>query len=285
MPYVKAGDINLHYEEHGSGDNIIVFLHGNLACINWMDLIWPRIPENLHVFAIDWRGCGDSDKPVPSANYENYSIPQHARDMQNAINALGIKKCGLATHSTGGIISNYMLLAEPDMFTKVLSLDPASPNGLKLIEGYIPLFQAMKDSRDFAFNCLAGVAPALFITESLKPGSNAQFKPQTTKEQQDLFNLVIDKTRLLSDGVWFGTAYNLAKEREDGTLVKKAPGILHPHLVLWGELDNIIPLEDMTGMTKLLPNCQLRIIKDVGHALNIENPDLYAEIFTEFFSK
>ena len=56
-----------------------------------------------------------------------------------------------------------------------------------------------------------------------------------------------------------------------------------PHLVLWGENDVIIPRADMEEMPRLLPNCQLRIIKDTGHCLNIESPDLYAEIFTEYF--
>ena len=285
MPFIQAGDIKLHYVEHGSGDNIVVFIHGNLACVNWMDLIWSRIPENIHVFAIDWRGCGDSEKPAPTANYENYSIKQHAKDMLNAIKALGIKKCGLATHSTGGIISSYMLLAEPDRFTKVLALDPASPKGLKLVEGYgyIPLFQAMKKSRDYSFNVMASIAPALFIKETLKPGQEAQFKPEIPQEQKDAYNLLIDKTQVLSDGVWFGTAFHLAKERDEGQLALDAPRIKHPHLILWGEDDSIIPREDMVEMTKLLPNCQLRIIKGIGHALNIENPDLYAEIFTEFF--
>lgn len=283
MPFIQAGDIKLNYVEHGSGNNIVVYIHGNLACLNWMDLIWPRLSENIHGFAIDWRGCGDSDKPIPAKDYENYSIKQHATDMLNAIKALGIKKCGLATHSTGGIISTYMLLNEPDMYTKVLSLDPASPKGLKLTEDYVPFFQVMKESRDFSFNVLAGVAPALFIKESLKPGRNAQFKPQTTKEQRDLFNIIIDKTRILSDGVWFGTAFHLAKERETGTLLGEVSKIKHPHLVLWGEDDNIIPHEDMVEMTKLLPDCQLRIIKNTGHCLNIENPALYAQIFTDFF--
>jgi pimeloyl-ACP methyl ester carboxylesterase len=283
MPFVQAGDIKLNYVEHGSGNNVVVYIHGNLACLNWMDLIWPRLSENVHAFAFDWRGCGDSDKPLPAKDYENYSIKQHAKDMFDAIKALGIKKCGLATHSTGGIISTYMLLNEPDMFTKVLSLDPVSPKGLKPAENYVPFFQAMKESRDFSFNVLAGVAPALFIKESLTPGSNAQFKPQTTKEQRDLFNFIIDKTRILSDGVWFGTAFHLAKERDEGTLLREVSKIKHPHLVLWGEEDNIIPREDMVEMAKLLPDCQLKIIKNAGHCLNIENPALYAQIFTDFF--
>jgi pimeloyl-ACP methyl ester carboxylesterase len=283
MPFIQAGKVKLHYVEHGTGNNIVVFIHGNLACVNWMDLIWPRLPKDIHVFAIDWRGCGESEKPIPTKDFENYSIKQHATDMIAAIKALGIKKCSLANHSTGGIISTYMLLDEPGLFQKVLALAPVSPRGLEVQKDYQALFQAMKDSRNYAFKALAVVAPALFVKESLNPGAKVQFKPQTTQEQKDAFNLIVDKTRILSDGIWFGVPFHLLNERIKGTLAKKTSKIKQPHLVLWGEDDIIIPRKDIEEIPQLLPNCQLKIIKDIGHALTIENPDLYAQIFNDFF--
>jgi len=283
MSFIQAGKVKLHYVEHGTGNNIVVFIHGNLACVNWMDLIWSRLPKDIHVFAIDWRGCGESEKPIPTKDFENYSIKQHATDMIAAIKALGIKKCSLANHSTGGIISTYMLLDEPDLFQKVLALAPVSPRGLEVQKDYQALFQAMKDSRNYAFKALAVVAPAIFVKESLNPGVKVQFKPQTTQEQKDAFNLIVDKTRILSDGIWFGVPFHLLNERIKGTLAKKTSKIKHPHLVLWGEDDIIIPRKDIEEIPQLLPNCQLKIIKDIGHALTIENPDLYAQIFNDFF--
>ena len=283
MPFIQARKVKLHYVEHGTGNNIVVFIHGNLACVNWMDLIWPRLPKDIHVFAIDWRGCGESEKPIPTKNFENYSIKQHATDMIAAIKALGIKKCSLANHSTGGIISTYMLLDEPGLFQKVLALAPVSPRGLEVQKDYQALFQAMKNSRNYAFKALAVVAPALFVKESLYPGAKVQFKEQTTQEQKDAFNLIVDKTRVLSDGIWFGVPFHLLNERIKGTLAKKTSKIKQHHLVLWGEDDIIIPRKDIEEIPQLLPNCQLKIVKDIGHALTIENPDLYAQIFTDFF--
>ena len=283
MPFVQAGDVKLHYVEHGTGNNIVVFIHGYLACVQWMDLIWPRLPKNLHVFAIDWRGCGDSEKPAPAKDFANYSLEQHAKDMIAAIKALGIKKCGLANHSTGGIIGTYMLVTEPGLFEKVFSLDPIGPRGLKAQGNDRAFFQAMKESRSYAFKALAVAAPALFVKESLYPGAKVQFKEQTTQEQKDVFNLTVDKTRVLSDGIWFGTPYHLAREREDGSLAKQAFKIEQPHLVIWGEDDMIIPRKDIEEIPQILPHCQLRIMKNFGHVLMIENPDLYTQIFTDFF--
>jgi non-heme chloroperoxidase len=253
--------------------------------VEWMDLIWGRLPKDIHVYAIDWRGCGDSDKPAVTGDFENYSIKQHAQDLINAIKALEISKCNLATHSTGGLISTYMLLAEPQLFEKVLALDPVSPMGLQIPGDSRAFFQALKENKNFAFKALAIVAPALFVQESLKAGAKVEFKSETTGEQRDIFSLVVDRARILSDGAGAGTPYHLQKEHDTGTLAKEAKRIKHHHLVLWGEDDMLIPREDMEEMTKLLPNCQLQLIKDAGHALMIEKPDLYARIFTEYFSQ
>jgi pimeloyl-ACP methyl ester carboxylesterase len=284
MPFVKAGEVNLNYVEHGSGDNIIVFIHGNLACVNWMDLVWSKLPENLHVYGIDWRGCGESDKPETTEDYSNYSMKQHATDMINAINALGIKKCHLANHSTGGIICTNMLLMEPEMFGKVFCLDPVGPMGLDL-EGNVEFFKAMKSSRDVTYAAMATAAPSLFIPESLQPNNMPQFAENTTEEQKKLYELIIDKTMQVSDGIWLGTPVNLTKDYKSGELRAKQPEINHRHLILWGEFDFWIPKADVEEMAEKMPNCELQIISGVGHSLNVEDPERFAKIFTEFFSK
>ena len=65
------------------------------------------------MIAAEWRGCGDSDKPEPASDYSNYSMATHAQDMLNLLDALGIRKCHLYGHSTGGIICSYMLVKQP----------------------------------------------------------------------------------------------------------------------------------------------------------------------------
>jgi len=285
MPFVDAGEIKLNYVEHGSGDNIIVFIHVFLSCVQWMDLVWPRLPENLHVFALDWRGCGDSDKPAATENFANYSLNQHAQDMLAAIKALGIKKCSLATHSTGGLISIYMLLAEPEMFDKVLALDPVSPTGLLLPDEALHTFAPFAASRSYAFKFLSFAASSLFTKESLVPGVKSEFRPETTAGQRELFNLIADEARKLSDGAGTGTLYHLKKERDEGVLHKETHRIKQPMLVLWGEADLVIPRVDIEETIRLLPNSRLSTFQGIGHSMVLENPDLYAQIFVEYFRR
>ena len=110
---VRAGEVQLGWREWGEGDVTVVFIHGNLASKDWIELAAPLFPSGLRVIGIDWRGCGESDRPQPAADYSNYSMQQHALDMLAALDALKIPFCHLATHSTGGIIAARMLLKQP----------------------------------------------------------------------------------------------------------------------------------------------------------------------------
>ena len=47
----------------GKRRHTVVFLHGNLASKDWIELAAPLFPSDLRVIGIDWRGCGDSDRP------------------------------------------------------------------------------------------------------------------------------------------------------------------------------------------------------------------------------
>lgn len=284
MPFVQAGDIKLHYVEHGAGDRVVVFLHGNLGCTEWMDLVFPRLPADLHVFAFDWRGCGDSDKPVPTEGYANYAMPVHARDLLNALDALGIDKCDLANHSTGGIICSHAQLMAPERFGRVLSLDPVAPVSIPFDDQGLGLFAAMKADPNVAFAVLATAAPTLFTPESLAPGQMPSFRDSARPEQRRLYQHLVDRTRDLSDGIWQGTPVQLTREHESGELRRRQAELHHPQLILWGEQDFWIPRAHMEEMARELPRCQLKTLPHVGHAMNLEDPEGYARIFTEFFT-
>jgi len=283
MPRITAGDISLNYIEHGSGDNVVLAVHGNLGCANWLDLAMPLLPANIRVIAAEWRGCGDSDKPEPTPDYSNYTMAMHARDHLALLDALDIEKCHLYGHSTGGIIASHMLAMAPDRFGKVLMLDPVSPLGLQLAAGQIGVLTAMKTDSDICFAGLASAAPTLFRPETLVAGQTPQFAEATSSAQRELFALIIEKTRLLSDGVWFGTPHNLGLEWDSGELAARMNEMTHEHLVLFGKMDYWIPRDHMDVMIQKLPNARLEVFPYVGHSMNLEQPLLFARVFGDYF--
>jgi non-heme chloroperoxidase len=282
MARLQAGKVHLGWREWGGGDVTVVFIHGNLASKDWIELAAPRFPTGLRVIGLDWRGCGDSDRPAAKADYSNYSMQQHAEDMLAALDALDIRFCHLATHSTGGIIAARMLLMQPQRFGRVLALDPVTPLGMSFNAEQIGLFRSMMASRELTREVMATAASSLFVPESLAPGVTPRLR-DGLGEIQALFERILVQTFGVSEGIWIGTPVNLTRERESGELGRRMREIRHPHLVLWGESDGWIPTADLRAMAAAMPDCRLVVVPGIGHSMNLELPALYAGYFGAWF--
>ena len=283
LPRINVGALALNYVEHGSGDAVVLAVHGNLGCADWLALVLPLLPQTLRVIAAEWRGCGESDKPEPAVDFSNYSMRTHADDMLALLDALGIRSCHLYGHSTGGIICSHMLAAQRERFGKVLMLDPVTPLGLQLAPGQLGVLTQMKKDRDMAFAGLASAAPTLFRPETLVAGQMPRYADSATPAQRALFERLIDRTRVLSDGIWFGTPHALAEEWSSGALAAQMPQMTSEHLVLYGKVDYWIPRDHIDEMARRLPRCRLEVFSEIGHSMNLEAPELFARLFSNYF--
>jgi pimeloyl-ACP methyl ester carboxylesterase len=279
---VRAGEVQLGWREWGKGDVTVVFIHGNLASKDWIELAAPLFPSGIRVIGIDWRGCGESDRPRAAPDFSNYSMRQHALDMLAALDELRIPFCHLATHSTGGIIAARMLLKQPERFGKVFALDPVTPLGLSFNADQIGLFRAMMTNRELLRAVMATAAASLFVPESLAPDAMPVFR-DGLHEIQNFYERILEETFSVSEGIWLGTPFNLNLERESGELAQHMPEIKHPHLVLWGEKDGWIAPADLRTMAAAMSNCRLVTVPGIGHSMNLELPALYAGYFGGWF--
>ena len=281
MQTLDVNGLSLAYREWGAGDTTVLFIHGNLASKDWIELAAPHFPRGIRTVAVDWRGCGDSAKPAPAADFSNYSIAQHADDMIAALDALDISFCHLATHSTGGIISTRMILNQPERFGRVFSLSPVGPQGIDFTPEKAAFFGQMKESYDLTRQIMAMTAPSLFVDETLAKGP-ARFIPDAGARAA-LFDRIVDQVRTVSDGIWFGTPDTLTKEARSGVLKGKMASIRHPHLVVWGMRDGVIQEADMKEMAAVMPDCRFVAVPGIGHSMNLEAPELYAGYFGAWF--
>lgn len=285
MPFQQTARLRHHYLEHGSrGATPVLFIHGNLGCGDWISLALPHLPDALHLIAPDWRGCGDSDKPAPDTNYGNYSMAEHAADMLSLLDALDIDYCHLATHSTGDFIATRMLLRQPERFGRVLSLSPVGPMSLAFTEQQIAGFAAMRDNPAVCWGALATAVSSLFRPETLGGDGMPEFRDNASEEQRHHFRRLVDRTRLLSDGIWQGTPIQLTREHISGELRRRQQELYHPRRILWGEQDSWIPRANVDEMQVKMPDCRLEVIPGVGHSMNVEVPRAYAEALVDFLA-
>ncbi|HUC97003.1 MAG TPA: alpha/beta hydrolase, partial [Candidatus Polarisedimenticolaceae bacterium] len=61
--------------------------------------------------------------------------------------------------------------------------------------------------------------------------------------------------------------------------------ITAPALVIWGEHDRMVPLSHGETYAKLIPQAQpLKVIPKAGHSIHVEQPELMAQLVSDFLA-
>ena len=107
MPTIQANQITLYYEEHGSGDPVLLIGGLGSDLTLFTHLIGP-LAGHHRVIAFDNRGAGRSDKPDAP-----YSIALMAADAFGLLDALAVERADLVGISMGGKIALELALAHP----------------------------------------------------------------------------------------------------------------------------------------------------------------------------
>ncbi|MEO1646449.1 MAG: alpha/beta hydrolase, partial [Chloroflexota bacterium] len=117
--YVTVNNIQLAYDEHGSGDTTLLLMHGLTANLRSFDgLLKAGLAENYRVIRVDLRGRGHSDKPQIG-----YHMKDHATDIIGLLDALNLETVTLVGHSFGGLLAMYMAGQFADRLDKIVVID------------------------------------------------------------------------------------------------------------------------------------------------------------------
>ena len=102
MPYVNVGkenstDIEIYYEDHGSGD-AVVLIHGYpLSGASWEKQLPVLLDAGHRVITYDRRGFGKSSQPTTGYNYDTF-----AEDLHKLVTHLKLRDFALVGFSMGG---------------------------------------------------------------------------------------------------------------------------------------------------------------------------------------
>src|ERR1700677_1947635 len=109
MSYITVGkgnssDIELYYEDHGSGQPIVL-IHGYpLSGRAWEKQVPALLDAGYRVITYDRRGFGQSSQPWSGYDYDTF-----ARDLHKLVNKLELQDFALVGHSMGGgEVARYM---------------------------------------------------------------------------------------------------------------------------------------------------------------------------------
>ena len=106
MPTIQVNGVQLYYELHGSGEDVLVLNNGIIASTATWAFQLPALTPHYRVLLYDMRGQGQSQKWQPGD--PDYTWEQHADDLAALLDALGIERAHIGGISYGGELTLVM---------------------------------------------------------------------------------------------------------------------------------------------------------------------------------
>ena len=124
MPKIVVNGVELNYEEHGSGEERVVFIHGARgAATTWRDVL-ALLPANYHAYALDLRGHGQSAHVT-----EGCTMSQWANDVYRFSLELGLGKFVYVGVSMGGGVGIQLVIDHPEVLKAAVLVSPVPAHG------------------------------------------------------------------------------------------------------------------------------------------------------------
>lgn len=128
MPIIEVNGADLYYEQHGSGETLIL-THGSWGDATGWSQVVPRLSERYEVVIWDRRGHSRS-----SAGAGPHTIDQDAADLAAVIERLDGDPVHLCGTSSGGTVVLKLLAGRPEVARSAAVHEPAVPGLLDDLE-------------------------------------------------------------------------------------------------------------------------------------------------------
>lgn len=262
---ISVGEFELSYLEGGQGETIFL-IHGFESNKDIWIRFAAQLTKHYHVIAIDLPAHGDSTILME----QSYSISAQALRVIALMDALQLKQpVHLMGHSMGGAIAYHVAAGAPGRVQSlglmsaagVLSARPSELFTL-LQRGENPLIahdtQSFKDLLAFTMSDPPYI-PAPVIASLTR----------TAIAREAIANKIFTEIR---------PPYS----RELETVQAK---INMPTLLIWGDKDRALDVSSTEVFQRLIPQAQLVIFKDVGHAPQLERSKESAIAYQTFLAR
>jgi pimeloyl-ACP methyl ester carboxylesterase len=276
--WVRARGLEFHVAEAGSGEDVVLCLHGwPQHWYEWRHLM-PALADRHRVIALDLRGFGWSD--APRRGYEKENL---ADDVLAVLDALGIERVKLVGHDWGGWIGFLLCLKAPQRFERYLALNILHPwpGGPRAVLPYAWRFNyqiaIMMPLLGYQLHRRGSLIPRAFFAAATQrdvwdEATLRSFTEKLTEPARARAAVQMYRTFQLKE-LW-----PVIRGRYAGTRLTV------PTKVVFGTNDPVLRPELLAGYEPHADAMEVELVEQCGHFIADEMPELVAERAREFFS-
>lgn len=257
-------DLNVHYQIiNPLADKTLVFLHGFTGSTKTWDKVIESFKETYRIITIDLIGHGLTDAPY---NVQRYSMEEQVELLHDFFEARRIQSFTLIGYSMGGRVALAFTMKYEEMVDQLI-LESSSP-GLQTEEE--------REARRKSDHALAekieksGLDSFIEYWENIPLFESQKTLPETKQQairEDRLSQRVIGLTNSLR-GMGTGSQPSFWDDLQNFT---------KPVLLITGELDKKFQQKAIDMKERFLC-CKNVTVSNVGHAIHVENPQIFATI-------
>ncbi len=244
----------------------IVFIHGlSGSWQNWLENL-PYFAQKRRCIAMDLPGFGHSEMPA-----EEISISGYARQVDALCEQLGVDKCVVVGNSMGGFVTAEFCIRHPERVERACLVAAAGISITSLRRR--PLLTAAR------------------VVGAVGAASAAQTRFMVARPRLRWFftNFVFrHPSRIATDlmyeqvrGAGKPGLYDALDALTSYDFRDRLPEIKAPTLIVWGEHDMLVPVEDAHEFERLIPQSRTVILDDTGHVPMLERAAKFNELLEE----
>ncbi|MFN5332061.1 MAG: alpha/beta fold hydrolase [Bacteroidota bacterium] len=252
MPTLSLKDVSLYYEEHGTGDETIVFSHGLLWSARMFEAQVAKFSEKYRVLAYDHRGQARSEVKGP---FDQDTVAEDAAELIRKLVGGPVHFIGL---SMGGFVGMRLAARHPELIRSLILLETSAQAEpvenlpqYKLLNGIVRWFGIIPPVAN-------KVMKIMFAKSWLANPSNAQAISRWKKE--------LSSNKKSITGPVKGVIYRKGIEDELSRIVC-------PTLILVGDEDVATRPEKAAFIQKEIKGSDLVVLSGAGHSSCIEKPE------------
>jgi pimeloyl-ACP methyl ester carboxylesterase len=269
--FIEIDNMQVHYRDEGNPlDSIpIVLIHGTGASLHTWEVWVQELKKEYRVITLDLPAYGLTGSNTSG----NYSLKYYSGFMEKFLSKLNIKHCVLGGNSLGGAITWEYALAHPGQVDKMVLVDAG---GYPTKSKSVPIaFQLAKVP--VINNLFKYILPRSVVEKSLK---NIYFHED--RITPELVNRYFDLALREGNRKAFLDKINDSSVNND---YLKINTLTMPALIIWGDKDELIPLDVAEKFHNELPNDTLIIFKELGHTPMEEDPQTTIKAVKYFLSQ
>ena len=264
MPLADVNGVKLFYEKTGSGYPVI-FCHEFAGDYRSWDLQVGHFSRLYEVITYCARGYPPSDIPK---SVTSYGQEQSVDDLKGLMKFLSIDKAHIVGLSMGGNVALNFGIANPDMASSLVIAGTGTGSDDPLIfrERVLAMADGMRENgMDFMSSYVSGPA-------------RVQLENKSPKEYELFRNQFMEHSAEGSANTFEGV---LSKRPPIFELERKLRSIEIPTLIMTGDEDDPC-INPSLFMKQHISTSGLAVFPRSGHAINLEEPDLFNRVISEF---